>query len=90
MSGFLVDYNGGINAEDYKLKFEGNGNGFSLRSEHCEILNYASAREAQGVIELTLEHVSRGVISLGDADRVVMTTSQSERILQCQRKTENT
>tara|TARA_R110000737_G_scaffold85100_1_gene117618 strand:- start:3834 stop:4172 length:339 start_codon:yes stop_codon:yes gene_type:complete len=80
--GFLVDYNGGIDAEDYKLKFEGNGNGFSLRSECCEILNYASAREAKGVIELTLEHVTRGGISLGDADRVVMTAEDARDLIE--------
>ena len=82
MSGFLVDYKGGIDAEDYKLKFQGNGNGFSLRSESCEILNYASAREEKGVIELTLEHVSRGVISLGDADRVVMTAEDARDLIE--------
>ena len=81
MSGFLVDYNGGINAEDYKLKFYGNGNGFGLRSHHCEILNYASAREEKGVIELTLEHVSRGAITLGDAERVVMTAEDARDLI---------
>ena len=80
--GFLVDYNGGIDAEDYTLKFEGNGNGFSLRSEHCEIINYASAREEKGVIELTLEHITRGVITLGDADRVVMTAEDARDLIE--------
>ena len=79
--GFLVDYNGGIHAEDYKLVYCGNGNGFSLRSMSCEILNYASARQEKGVVELTLEHVSRGVISLGDADRVVMTAEDARDLI---------
>lgn len=79
--GFLVEYNGGIDAEDYKLVDLGNGNGFSLRSEYCEILNHASARQEKGVIELTLEHVSRGVISLGDADRVVMTAEDARDLI---------
>ena len=81
-SGFLVDYNGGIDAEDYKLKFHGHGDGFSLRSHHCEILNHTSAREEKGVIELTLEHVSRGAISLGDADRVVMTAEDARDLIE--------
>ena len=80
--GFLVDYKGGIDAEDYKLKFQGNGNGFSLRSEHCEILNYASAREEKGVIELTLEHATLGFISMGDADRVVMTAEDARDLIE--------
>ena len=82
MSGFLVEYKGGIDAQDYKLEFHGNGNGFALRSHHCEILNHASAREEKGVIELTLEHVSRGAISLGDADRVVMTAEDAQDLIE--------
>ena len=80
--GFLVDYNGGIHAEDYKLKFQGNGNGFSLRSECCEIINNASARERKGVIELTLEHAKLGFISMGDADRVVMTAEDAQDLIE--------
>ncbi len=80
--GFLVDYNGGIDAEDYKLKFYGHGNGFGLRSHHCQILNHASAREEKGVIELTLEHVSRGAISLGHADRIVMTAEDARDLIE--------
>ena len=79
--GFLVEYNGGIHAEDYKLVYCGNGNGFSLRSMHCEILNYASARQEKGVVELTLEHVSRGAITLGDAERVVMTAEDARDLI---------
>jgi uncharacterized protein (DUF1778 family) len=79
--GFLVEYNGGIHAEDYKLIDLGNGNGFSLQSMCCEILNYASARQEKGVIELTLEHVSRGALTLGDAERVVMTAEDARDLV---------
>ena len=80
--GFLVDYNGGIHAEDYKLIYHGNGNGFGLRSENCEIMNHSSAREVKGVIELTLEHITRGCITLGDAERVVMTAEDARDLVE--------
>ena len=79
--GFLVNYNGGIHAEDYKLIYHGNGNGFSLRSENCEIMNHSEAREVKGVIELTLEHITRGCITLGDAERVVMTAEDARDLV---------
>ena len=36
----------------------------------------------KGVIELTLEHVTRGVITLGDADRVVMTAEDARDLIE--------
>ena len=80
--GFLVDYNGGIHAKDYRLTYYGNGNGFGLKSEFCEIMNHSEAREVKGVIELTLEHVTRGCITLGDAHRVVMTAEDARDLVE--------
>ena len=80
--GFLVDYNGGIKAEDYKLKYYGNGNGFGLHSEFCSILNHASARSHEGVIELTREHVTKGGVTLGSADRTVMTAEDARNLIE--------
>ena len=80
--GFLVDYNGGIHAEDYTLVDHGDGNGFGLRSECCGILNNFDAVTEEGVIELTLEHATYGAgISLGDADRIVMTAEDAEDLI---------
>ena len=80
--GFLVDYNGGIHAEDYSLVDHGNGNGFGLRSECCGIMNNFDAIAKKGVIELTLEHASYSSgISLGDADRVVMTAEDADELI---------
>ena len=81
--GFLIDYNGGIHASDYALVDHGDGNGFGLRSEHCGILNHFSAEVEEGVIELTSEHCSySGGISLGDADRIVMTAEDAEDLIE--------
>ena len=79
--GFLVDYNGGIDVEDYKLLDYGNGNGFGIRSEHCNILNNFDAKTHNGLIELTTETVTHGVISLGDAERVVMTVEDAHDLI---------
>ena len=79
--GFLVEYTGGIDVEDYKLVYLGNGNGFALRSHHCEIMNHAEARQVKGVIELTLEHITSGCITLGDADRFVMTAEDARDLI---------
>jgi hypothetical protein len=79
--GFLVEYTGGINAKDYKLVYLGSGNGFALKSHHCEIINHTEAREVKGVIELTLEHLTTGCITLGDADRFVMTAEDARDLI---------
>ena len=80
--GFLVEYNGGIHAEDYKLIDCGNGNGFTLRSCNCEIINSFEAKAVKGVVELTLDHasMSRG-LSLGDSDRAVMTAEDAQDLI---------
>ena len=80
--GFLVEYNGGIHAGDYKLVDCGNGNGFTLRSCNCEIINHFEAKAVKGVIELTLEHASMSRhLSLGDADRAVMTAEDAQDLI---------
>ena len=53
--GFLVEYKGGIDVEDYKLEDFGNGNGFGIRSEHCQIMNDFETRVHKGLIELTTD-----------------------------------
>ena len=79
--GFLVDYNGGIYAKDYTLVDEGDGNGFSLRSDCCSIYNHTYARQEKGVVELTVEQVTRGAITLGSAERVVMTAEDAQDLI---------
>jgi hypothetical protein len=79
--GFLVEYRGGIHVEDYKLDDYGNGNGFGILSEHCQIMNDFTVKEHKGLIELTTDTVTRGAITLGDSDRVVMTTEEAEDLI---------
>ena len=79
--GFLVEYNGGIDVEDYKLDDYGDGNGFGLKSEHCIIMNDFEARTHKGLIELTTDTVTRGAITLGDSERVVMTCEEAEDLI---------
>ena len=79
--GFLVEYRGGIHVEDYKLDDYGNGNGFGIKSEHCQIMNDFTAETHKGMIELTTDTVTRGVISLGDSERVVMTCEEAEELI---------
>jgi hypothetical protein len=79
--GFLVDYNGGIHVKDYKLDDYGNGNGFGIKSECCQIMNDFTAETHKGMIELTTDTVTRGAISLGDSDRVVMTCEDAEDLI---------
>jgi hypothetical protein len=80
--GFMVDYNGGIHAEDYVLVDHGDGNGFGLRSACCSILNHFETEVEEGVIQLTIEHVSHThALSLGDAERVVMTAEDAEDLI---------
>ena len=79
--GFLVEYKGGIDVEDYKLDDHGNGNGFGIRSEHCIIMNDFEARTHEGLIELTTDTVTRGAITLGDSERVVMTCEEAQDLI---------
>ena len=56
--GLLVDYNGGLDVEDYHLKYHGNGNGFQVFSNcHNGIINDSTTRVHKGVIELTMESI---------------------------------
>ena len=75
--GFLVEYKGGIDVEDYKLDDYGNGNGFGIKSECCQIMNDFEARAYNGMIELTTDTVTRGAITLGNSDRVVITCEEA-------------
>ena len=79
--GFLVEYRGGIHVADYKLDDFGNGNGFGIRSEHCQIMNDFTAETHEGLIELTTDTVTRGAITLGDSDRVVMTCEEAADLI---------
>ena len=79
--GFLVEYKGGIDVEDYKLDDHGNGNGFGIRSECCIIMNDFEARTHKGLIELTTDTVTRGGITLGDSERVVITCEEAEDLI---------
>tara|TARA_B100001094_G_C17772300_1_gene595657 strand:- start:167 stop:517 length:351 start_codon:yes stop_codon:yes gene_type:complete len=79
--GFLVEYKGGINVEDYKLDDYGDGNGFGIKSEHCIIMNDFDTRTHKGMIELTTDTVTRGAITLGDSERIVMTCEDAEDLI---------
>ena len=79
--GFLVEYNGGIHVEDYKLDDYGNGNGFGIKSEHCQIMNDFTTKTHKGLIELTTDTATRGVITLGSSDRVVMTAEEAHDLV---------
>jgi hypothetical protein len=79
--GFLVEYRGGIDVEDYKLDDYGDGNGFGIKSEHCQIMNDFEAKTYKGMIELTTDTVTRGAITLGDSERVVMTCEEAQDLI---------
>ena len=79
--GFLVEYRGGIHVEDYKLDDYGNGNGFGVRSTHCQIINDFTAETHEGMIELTTDTVTRGSITLGDSERIVMTCEDAQDLI---------
>ena len=79
--GFLVEYRGGIHVEDYKLDDYGNGNGFGIKSMHCQIMNDFTAETHKGMIELTTDTVTRGAITLGDSERIVMTCEEAEDLI---------
>jgi hypothetical protein len=79
--GFLVEYKGGIDVEDYKLDDYGNGNGFGIKTDHCIIMNDFTARTHEGMIELTTDTVTRGAITLGDSERVVITCEDAQDLI---------
>ena len=79
--GFLVEYRGGIHVEDYKLDDYGNGNGFGVISECCQIMNDFTASTHKGLIELTTDTVTRGALTLGNSDRVVITCEEAEDLI---------
>ena len=79
--GFLVEYRGGIHVEDYKLDDYGNGNGFGIMSMHCQIMNDFTGKVHKGMIELTTDTVTRGAITLGDSERIVMTCEEAEDLI---------
>ena len=79
--GFLVEYRGSIDVEDYKLDDYGDGNGFGIKSEHCVIMNDFEAKTHKGLIELTIDTVTRGAITLGDSDRVVITCEEAQDLI---------
>ena len=79
--GFLVEYTGGIDVKEFKLDDYGNGNGFGIKSERCQIMNDFEARTHKGLIELTTDTVTRGVITLGNSERVVITCEEAESLI---------
>ena len=79
--GFLVEYRGSIDVEDYKLDDYGDGNGFGIKTDHCIIMNDFEAKTHKGLIELTTDTVTRGAITLGDSERVVMTCEEAEDLI---------
>ena len=79
--GFLVEYRGSIDVEDYRLDDYGDGNGFGIKSDHCIIMNDFEAKTHKGLIELTIDTVTRGAITLGDSDRVVITCEEAQDLI---------
>ena len=80
--GLLVEYKGGLNVEDYHLKYHGNGNGFQVFSNcHNGVINDSTTRVHKGVIELTMERLSRGVITLGSAERFMLSVDEAEDLI---------
>jgi hypothetical protein len=79
--GFLVEYKGGIHVEDYKLDDYGDGNGFGIKSDYCTIMNDFTAETHKGLIELTTDTVTRGAITLGNSDRVVITAEEAHDLV---------
>ena len=79
--GFLVEYRGSIDVEDYRLDDYGDGNGFGIKSDHCIIMNDFEAKTHKGLIELTTDTVTRGAITLGDSDRVVITCEEAQDLI---------
>ena len=80
--GLLVEYRGGLDVEDYHLKYHGDGNGFQVYS-NCNngVINDCSTKVHKGVIELTMEAASMGVISLGHADRYMLSAEEAESMI---------
>lgn len=81
--GLLVEYAGGLDVEDYHLKYHGNGNGFQVFS-NCRngVINGSSTRVHKGVIELTIESVSQGAITLGSAERFMLSFDEAEDLIE--------
>jgi hypothetical protein len=79
--GFLVEYKGGIHVEDYKLDDYGDGNGFGIKSDYCTIMNDFTAEVHKGLIELTTDTVTRGAITLGNSDRIVITAEEAHDLV---------
>lgn len=80
--GLLVEYTGGLNVEDYHLKYHGNGNGFQVFSNcHNGVINDSTTRVHKGVIELTIESVSRGAMTLGSAERFMLSVDEAEELI---------
>ena len=81
--GLLVEYTGGLNVEDYHLRYHGNGNGFQVFSNcHNSIINDSTTRVHKGVIELTIESVSRGAMTLGSAERFMLSFDEAEDLIE--------
>tara|TARA_S200002703_G_scaffold144020_1_gene137397 strand:- start:733 stop:1053 length:321 start_codon:yes stop_codon:yes gene_type:complete len=81
--GLLVEYTGGLDVEDYHLKYHGNGNGFQVFSNcHNGVINDSSTRVHKGVIELTIESVSRGAMTLGSAERFMLSFEEAEALIE--------
>ena len=81
--GLLVEYTGGLNVEDYHLRYHGNGNGFQVFSNcHNSVINDSTTRVHKGVIELTIESVSRGAMTLGSAERFMLSVDEAEELIQ--------
>jgi len=81
--GLLVEYTGGLNVEDYHLRYHGNGNGFQVFSNcHNGVINDSTARVNKGVIELTIESVTRGAITLGSAERFMLSSEEAQDLIE--------
>ena len=81
--GLLVNYTGGLDVEDYHLKYHGNGNGFQVFSNcHNAIINDSTTRVHKGVVELTIESVSRGAMTLGSAERFMLSVEEAEDLIE--------
>ena len=81
--GLLVEYTGGLNVEDYHLRYHGNGNGFQVFSNcHNSVINDSTTRVHKGVIELTIESVSRGAMTLGSAERFMLSFDEAEDLIE--------
>ena len=77
----IKEYQGGIQIEDYKLVDEGDGNGFSKRSTGCNVMNGFQAHAHKGLVQLDIETISFGGISLGNCERFILTCEEIDDLI---------